>query len=119
MRRFIAVFLFALLPFQFSWSAVAVYCTHESTTAQAKHLGHHEHKHEAKSEVSQANGNAQTADQFDTDCLVCHGVGIGALTWSSAPRSISPQDRVEVQPWVRLIAMPATPPERPQWTVLA
>jgi hypothetical protein len=48
MRRLIAVFMLALLPFQFSWSAVAAYCMHESSTAQSQHLGHHEHKHEAK-----------------------------------------------------------------------
>lgn len=119
MRRLIAVFLLALLPFQFSWSAVAIYCMHESSTAQVEHLGHHEHEHQAKGGFGQADKNAQTSDQFDTDCLVCHGVGIGAFTWPSASQSIAPQGRVEVQPWGRLLALPASPPDRPQWPVLA
>lgn len=79
MRRLIAVFILALLPLQFSWSAVATYCMHERATAQTQHVGHHEHEHEAKSVVDPADKNGQNADQVDSDCWVCHGVGIGAL----------------------------------------
>ena len=77
MRRLIAVLMLALLPFQFSWSAVAAYCMHESSTSQSQHLGHHEHQHEAKGGNGQAEKSSQGADAFDVDCSVCHGAGIG------------------------------------------
>ncbi len=48
----------ALLPFQFSWSAVAAYCMHQSSTSQSQHLGHHEHEHEAKGGNGQADKSA-------------------------------------------------------------
>ena len=38
MRRWFAIALLVLLPFQFTWAAVASYCGHESD-AQAQHFG--------------------------------------------------------------------------------
>jgi len=43
-RPFLAIFLLALLPLQFSWAAVASYCGHE-TQAGAEHFGHHDDPH--------------------------------------------------------------------------
>ncbi|KJA09009.1 hypothetical protein RP29_18815 [Acidovorax temperans] len=119
MYRLIAVFMLALLPFQFSWSAVAAYCAHESSTAQAQHVGHHEHEHDVKSEVGQVDKTDRGADMSDIDCSVCHGVGIGALNWSSAKQSISHDRRVGSPLGERLAAVTPTPPDRPQWPVLA
>ena len=119
MRRLIVVFMLALLPFQFSWSAVAAYCMHENSTDQAQHLGHHEHKHEAKSGVGQADKTGQGADMSDVDCSVCHGAGIGALNWSSAKHRVSHDSRVDSPSGERLAAVTPTPPDRPQWPVLA
>ncbi len=119
MRRLIAVFILALLPLQFSWSAVATYCMHERATAQTQHVGHHEHKHEAKSVVDPADKNGQSADQFDVDCWVCHGVGIGALNLSYAKQGSSHVGRVGAQPHERLACVTPTPPDRPRWPVLA
>ena len=76
----IAVLMLALLPFQFSWSAVAAYCMHdESSTAQAQHLGHHEHQHEAKMRNGQADKTSQEPT-FDIDCSICHGAVSGPST---------------------------------------
>jgi|SRR3990167_645036 hypothetical protein len=119
MRRLIAVFMLALLPFQFSWSAVAAYCMHESTAAQAQHVGHHEHKHDADNAVHQADKGSQSAGQFDIDCSVCHGAGIGALNFSYASQGTSHDGSVGVQPHVQLAGVTPTPPDRPQWSVLA
>jgi len=119
MRRLIAVFMLALLPFQFSWSAVAAYCMHENSTAQAQHVGHHEHKHEAENGIGQADKTGQGADQFDVDCSVCHGAGIGALNWSCAKQGISHDSRMDSPSGERLAAVTPTPPDRPQWPVLA
>ena len=119
MRRLIAVLLLALLPFQFSWSAVAAYCMHESSTAQAQHVGHHEHKHEAKSGIDQAEKSGQGANAFDVDWSVCHGAGIGALSWSDAKQALSHDSRVQSPSGERLLAVTPIPPDRPQWSVLA
>jgi hypothetical protein len=119
MRRLIAVFMLALLPFQFSWSAVAAYCMHESTTSQAQHVGHHEHKHESSSVVGQADKNGQSADQFDVDCWVCHGAGIGALHFAFVKQGTSHDGSVRAQPNERLAVVTPSPPDRPQWPVLA
>lgn len=119
MRRLIVVFMLALLPFQFSWSAVAAYCMHENSTDQAQHLGHHEHKHEAKSGVGQADKTSQGTDMSDVDCSVCHGAGIGALNFSYASQGTSHDGSVGVQPHVQLAGVTPTPPDRPQWSVLA
>ena len=119
MRRLIAVLMLALLPFQFSWSAVAAYCMHESSTSQSQHLGHHEHQHEAKGGNGQAEKSSQGAGAFDVDCSVCHGAGIGALSWSDAKPAFSHDSRVESSPGQRLLAVTPTPPDRPHWSVLA
>ncbi|MBY4594352.1 hypothetical protein K3217_02195 [bacterium BD-1] len=118
MRRLIAIFMLALLPFQFSWSAVAAYCMHESATTQTQHVGHHEHKHEAESVVGQADKSGQNADQFDVDCWVCHGAGIGALNFAYAKQGTSHDSNVGALPYVRLAEVTLTPPDRPRWSVL-
>lgn len=41
MRRWLAVLMMVLLPFQFSWAAVANYCGQE-TGAAADYFGHHD-----------------------------------------------------------------------------
>ena len=111
--------MLALLPFQFSWSAVATYCMHERVTAQTQHVGHHEHKHEAKSMVDDADKNGQNADQFHVDCSVCHGVGIGALHFAFAKQNISQDGDMGVQPNERVAEVTPSPPDRPQWPALA
>ena len=111
--------MLALLPFQFSWSSVAAYCMHESATTQTQHVGHHEHRHEAESVVGQADKHGQTADQFDVDCWVCHGAGIGALNFAYAKQDTSHDANVGPQPNERLADVTSPPPDRPQWSVLA
>lgn len=119
MSRLIAVFMLVLLPFQFSWSSVAAYCMHESATTQTQHVGHHEHKHEVESVVGQAEKNGQSADQFDVDCWVCHGAGIGALSFTYAKQGTTKDGSVGAQPYDWLAGVTPTPPDRPQWSVLA
>jgi len=119
MSRLIAVFMLALLPFQFSWSAVATYCMHERTTAQSQHVGHHEHNHESKSKVDKAEKTGQSADQFDIDCCLCHGAGVGVIYIPHAKKVISHGDSVGARPIGPLAGVTPTPPDRPQWPFLA
>lgn len=119
MRRLIAVLMLALLPFQFSWSAVAAYCMHERVAAQVQHVGHHEHQHEAQSTADTADKNGQSAGQFDLDCWVCHGTGTSALHVAPARQDNSRDAGVGAQPNARLTGVTSAPPDRPQWPVLA
>jgi hypothetical protein len=71
MRRWLLIFVLALLPLQFSWAAVARYCGHEighdAAAASSTHLGHHSHDHEAASGDPTPN-----AAEVDDDCASCH-----------------------------------------------
>lgn len=69
--------------------------------------------------VDSADKNGQNADQFDADCWVCHGVGIGALNLSYAKQGTSRDSSVGAQPNERLACVTPNPPDRPQWSVLA
>ena len=119
MSRLIAVFKLALLPFQFSWAAVASYCMHERTSAQAQHVGHHEHKHETADLPNKAEQGLQAADTFDVDCCLCHGLGIGATHFSPIKVTSAMHGNVVVQVAAPFSGVAPTPPERPQWHSLA
>lgn len=123
MRRWLAVLLLVLLPFQFSWAAVASYCGHE-TGAAASHVGHHDHAghgHAAKDADASAKGktDGSAAGVSGLDCGHCHGhcaglvLGIAAYAppaLAHAPSGLHASRRAE--PMQAL-------PERPQWAALA
>ena len=113
------VFMLALLPFQFSWSAVATYCTHESTTSDTQHVGHHEHKHESSRVAEQVEMSGLSVDQFDADCWVCHGVGIGALYFTPVTEATCQDCRTVAWPRERLAVITLPFPDRPQWSAPA
>jgi hypothetical protein len=115
MHRFVAWFFVLLLPLQFAWGVAAAYCQHETTTAGAPHIGHHEHVH--KADAKQA---ADSPLAGDTDCGFCHASG-PAVTVASA-------DNVAVPEAAKQGVPPAAPahrsalaraPDRPQWPRLA
>lgn len=84
MRRWLVLFLLAVLPLQFSWAAVAGYCQHEKVAARIAHFGHHDHDHEAIQHAAHASHEAASADHdheahakktplaMDDDCGSCH-----------------------------------------------
>jgi hypothetical protein len=111
MRRCLAILLLALLPFQFSWAAVATYCAHEAPAAVA-HVGHHEHQHQG-AVADKAAGAA------DLDCSHCHG-GCAAppmATEGAAGAAGAALPALAVDGMARTLA--PTPPDRPQWRALA
>lgn len=132
MRRICVIVLLALLPFQFSWSAVASYCDHE-TQVGAGHFGHHVHQHDADTGLdtdaaSTSDGTSDTsivtkADKSlgatDLDCGHCHGYCSAML---SAPPGV-PLVFAAGRPKTSLTEGGATraptQPERPQWSPLA
>jgi hypothetical protein len=87
-KKLILIFLLALLPFQFSWAAAAVYCQHEDEPA-SMHLGHHSHKHDAKSDASEEADNQLAAHG---DCGYCQ-------LSSQSPFAVTMQDIVARIAW--------------------
>ena len=129
MRRFFVILLLALLPFQFSWAAVASYCGHE-TQVGATHLGHHEHQHQEDvsfgdyldtglSGTDDAGANGTAPGGTDLDCGHCHGYCSVMLiapphipaAFSAAPPKITRDEGGA--------SHAPTPPDRPQWSSLA
>lgn len=124
MRRWFVILLLCLLPLQFSWAAVAAYCGHEGNKP-AQHLGHHEHQHAGDDAASSAHaGSSKTTDSgspagFDFDCGHCHG-SCASVAMPAEPMVPS----AGAAPWVAslqdaLRTRAQSPPERPQWRVLA
>jgi hypothetical protein len=122
MRRWFAIILLALLPFQFTWAAVATYCGHESD-AQAQHFGHHEHQsqHDGGTTAHQDSGDVagKTLGSSDLDCGHCHGTcsempspGDGLMPLAIASHLVTLDEG-----FVRTLTH--SPPERPQWAPLA
>ena len=121
------IVLFALLPFQFSWAAVAPYFGHEPQSS-VEYFGHHAHKHDANVadvtslsadlDVVSEVGDIKASNTVDHDCSHCHSTC--GMAWSSL---------VEVPVVSTTMADTAfeeiggshhpTRPERPQWLPLA
>lgn len=120
MRRWFAIALLALLPFQFTWAAVASYCGHESD-AQAQHFGHHEHQHHADTTVAQDGGDfaGKTLGSSDLDCGHCHGTCSAMPTPGDGlmPLAIASHPATLDEGIMRTLSH--SPPERPQWAPLA
>ena len=120
MRRLIAIILLTLLPFQFTWAAVAAYCGHESD-AMTQHFGHHEHQHQADADVSQVDDDTagKTLSGSDLDCGHCHGScsGMPAPLNGVMPLAVASHPVTPVEGIVRTLTH--SPPERPQWAPLA
>ncbi|SEJ46846.1 hypothetical protein SAMN05216567_105270 [Variovorax sp. OK605] len=75
MRRWLLIFLLALLPLQLSWAAASAYCQHERDT-QPEHWGHHESESRGTDRSHSGEGaqkNASTQPNAVVgDCAVCH-----------------------------------------------
>lgn len=127
MRRLLTIVLLALLPFQFSWAAIASYCEHESNAGQAQHLGHHEHPSHAHSsapadtdiDIDIDSVQDKAAAAMDADCGHCHGHCAGML-FAQDPAACGVESvRPDAAVQATLNALAPTPPERPQWVALA
>jgi hypothetical protein len=120
MRRWFAILMLTLLPLQFSWAAVAVYCGHE-TSQHTEHLGHHEHRHadQAKSDQDSSSADQKAPAGFDFDCGHCHGTcaTMPAPLGDTSPLALASHPVTPVESIVRTRAQ--SPPERPQWLPLA
>ena len=136
MRRYLAIFLLAMLPLQFSWAAVAAYCVHE-TQASTGHFGYHDHEHhvhagsyagpaaDAGADLTSSSDEAggvkgdKLPGAMDLDCSHCHGTCSAMLTLPiGLPGALStalPNATLDETGG----AHAPTRPERPQWLPLA
>jgi hypothetical protein len=125
MSRWIIAWMLLLLPLQFSWAAVASYCQHETAVAApaVQHLGHHEHQHASGHTKLPAKADDKRSDYSiapsDSDCHMCHGLGLGAIHHPEAPPG-PPRSSAWAGPAAGPLAqLSPVPPDRPQWPRLA
>jgi hypothetical protein len=123
MRRLLAIFVLGMLPLQFSWAAVAVYCEHE--TQGAEHFGHHAHHHDtgagphADAVPSADAAGDKAPGAMDLDCDDCHGQCSVMLTLPSEPPGLLSTAPPSASTNEAGGAHAPTRPERPQWLRLA
>jgi hypothetical protein len=120
MRRWFAILILTLLPFQFSWAAVAAYCGHENSQ-RAQDVGQHAHQHAGQpgAEAAAAAADQNAPAVFDVDCGHCHGccVSMPALAGDMAALTLASHPAPPAAAALRTLAQ--SPPERPQWLPLA
>ncbi len=116
-RRALCVFLLLLLPLQFGWAAVSSICAHESDR-QSRHLGHHDHEHQAdSSELPDPERAAQPG--ADGDCGPCHSMSSTAVLGGYALIMLAGGASLPADSPITFPSAPTAPPERPDWTGLA
>ncbi len=119
MRRYLIIFLLLLLPFQFSWAAVASYCQHE-TESSTQHIGHHTaDTADAGSKQDQAP-EKKLSEGDDADCSVCHfscSKPMNPLvSWAPAAAE---NDSFTASTPARYLSYIGESPEEPDWMLAA
>lgn len=110
MKRFLPILLIAILPYQFSWAAAAVYCEHGGA-ASANHFGHHEHKFDA--DYHAKHGDADLA-KVHGDCGYCHAAASQAFFSAPVLPAVVPPPRVYLDtPPARFTSHVPEGPRRP------
>jgi hypothetical protein len=117
MKKYLAIFLLALLPLQFSWAAVVGYCQHE-TSVTAKHPGHHTHEHQSADHQESSKKTSPSAS-MDHDCVTCHLSCTAALTTNLNTTPLATSDSHQLYVQSSLSQLSRERPERPKWTLLA
>ena len=123
MRKLVAIFLLSLLSLQTSWAAVASYCQHEQG-ASARHLGHHDHQHQAQHQTHKAdpanpihNTALPGAITADADCGLCQAGFLTALMIDPVLPVASFNVGGLAEPVsLRPSSAPLDLPERPNWS---
>lgn len=122
MRRWLLIFLLALLPLQLSWAAASAYCQHERDT-QPEHWGHHENEGRGtdrshSGEGAQKNSSTQP-NAVVGDCAVCHAGWAQHADASTAPAPALARtaQALRVAAQERFASHIADVPVRPDWSL--
>ncbi|MCC7545815.1 MAG: hypothetical protein IT506_10035 [Aquabacterium sp.] len=118
MRRWIAILLLCWLPLQSLWAAAAPYCQHEDS-AQATHLGHHQHEHVELFDGDLPSPDDQTSNADHADCHACHGHCAAVPQFTGLTQTVTPNRGLMPAGDVRVPAAPVALPDRPNWPSLA
>lgn len=125
MIRLVALLMAWLLPLQFVWGGMAVYCQHEPANVAAAHAGHHEHVHHAdgkpaSDQSASSKSPSATLLAGDTDCGTCHATGsVVASEATEAPAAGVAVRRLVFADDPTPASALARAPDRPQWPCLA
>lgn len=89
MPKLLLLFFLAILPLQWTTTAMAAYCLHEETSTAPQHLGHHTHAHpaDAAPDTDPSNSN------LDADCPSCHTHFVLVAITTASPALPETQDR--------------------------
>lgn len=125
MRKWFLIFLLAVLPLQYAWSAAAAYCGHEQEKSQ--HFGHHAHQHKAEASHD-GDGNANGDGDGHTggkgkppkvkvhaDCAVCHHAVQASLLAAAPPQPGAGGDAYPPASDPRFSSHIADGPKKPDW----
>lgn len=120
MRRLVLICMMLLLPVQWTWAAAAAYCAHETGVA-AKHMGHHEHKHQDQADAGKPSPDSKLTvpGGLDSDCHFCH---LGSVQWlaptlvAAPPMTTAPPRFEYIEPTSSHIP---SGPERPDRSLAA
>jgi hypothetical protein len=122
MRRWLLIFLLALLPLQLSWAAASAYCQHERDT-QPEHWGHHESESRGTDRSHSGEGaqkNASTQPNAVVgDCAVCHAgwAQHADATGEPMPAIARVAQPLRAMPAERFASHIADVPVRPDWSL--
>lgn len=112
MRRLLLILMLLIMPFQASWGAASVYCSHESGAA-AQHFGHHSHQHKAEADDSK---DTKPLSVVDADCAFCQFSNAGMFAFPAhAIPMISPQTQSPSLGADSFAVIRPERPERPNW----
>lgn len=117
MFRLAAFLLMLFMPLQFTWAAISPYCSHEPETT--RHLGHHEHQHEASGEQSQSDKKPKLPGSLDYDCGTCYASCAVAILAAFHELIDHRSAHALADYQGRLAFLPLAEPERPKWAALA
>ncbi len=112
-KKLLLIFLLIVLPVQYSWAVVAVYCQHEKK--ESTHLGHHQHEHEAQNQQTLTDDGSSTPHD---DCTYCHQACQASLVPTLAVLPYS--DRLLQSDRIQIFFTSYIPDglERPNWRPL-
>ena len=110
MRRWLLVFLMAVLPLQLSWAAMAGCCAHELAPVEAALHAPEQHGHQADAQDPHAKKSPLTLDDDCRTCQLGHAQALLTHAPALAPPVLPP--RMAIQPVLHGSHVPALP-ERP------
>lgn len=116
MQRLLFLLMLVLVPLQYAWGGVSVYCEHEEGKA-AQHFGHHPDHHHSDSQVAGEHNDGPGSKTFDNGHHHC--VGPAMLTVDAVMPDLTVQFVVAHAAVQDFASSIAGPPERPQWLLAA